>query len=422
MDIKGKQILWPGQIVRGLLVGLLTGFVIYIFALIIAKSTEMNSKFPFLVLLIPLGAVLTFYLYKLFGPTYRNSTVEAIDDINNSYRAGKNLASSQVPDDICPQMGVVAIIATAITHITGASGGKEGSGVQVGLACASIVEKGESLLYKLLKKEHDHHSDIYLMCGAGAAFAALFSSPIAGILFATQLASPKTTRLDAWLPVTVSSFTAVLLSKSMGIHILHIPAITPLPFNLPNALFIAFFALLVGLYSRVFCYLLHQLKHLFQNKIKRDYLQVLVPSMLLLAASLLTFILFGSFRYNGLGGNLLEELITGRANHVDDLCKMLMVALTFASGFAGGEVVPLLIVGAGFGMSIAKFTGVEVTALASLGALGMLSGGTNLSLVCFALGLELFGYTEPTLLFLTVSLSFIASGRSGIYSHQIKPY
>ncbi len=403
MEIKGKHFLWPGQILRGSLIGLLTGFVIYLFSLLITKSTEMNNEYPLLVLLIPLGAVLTFYLYKLFGPTYRNSTIEAIDDINNSYRAEKNLASSQVPDDICPQMGAVAIIATAITHITGASGGKEGSGVQVGLACASIVEKGESLLFKVLKKEHDHHSDIYLMCGAGAAFSALFSSPIAGILFEAQLASPKPTRLDAWLPVTFSSFIAVLVSKALGIHILHIPAISPLAFNISNTLFIAVFAILVGWYSRLFCYLLHQLKHLFHSRIKKDYMQVLLPSLLLLAASLITFFTFGSFRYNGLGGKLLEEIITGKANHLDDLLKMLMVALTFASGFAGGEVVPLLIVGAGFGMSVADLTGVDVTALASLGALGMLSGGTNLPLVCFALGLELFGYYEPTLLFLTVS-------------------
>ena len=52
----------------------------------------------------------------------------------------------------------------------------------------------------------------------------------------------------------------------------------------------------------------------------------------------------------------------------------------------------------------------------------MLSGGTNLPIVCFALGLELFGYREPCLLFIMVTLSFVASGHSGIYSHQRLPY
>ena len=102
--------------------------------------------------------------------------------------------------------------------------------------------------------------------------------------------------------------------------------------------------------------------------------------------------------------------------------KLLMVTFTFAAGFAGGEVVPLLIVGAGFGMSFASIFSLPVSSFAALGALSMLSGGTNLPLACFALGLELFGYSEPTLLFLATSLSFLASGTSGIYNHQTKPY
>ena len=102
--------------------------------------------------------------------------------------------------------------------------------------------------------------------------------------------------------------------------------------------------------------------------------------------------------------------------------KLLMVAFTFAAGFAGGEVVPLLIVGAGFGMSFASLFSLPVSAFAVLGAISMLSGGTNLPLACFALGLELFGYSEPTLLFLAAALSFLASGTSGIYNHQKKPY
>ena len=48
----------------------------------------------------------------------------------------------------------------------------------------------------------------------------------------------------------------------------------------------------------------------------------------------------------------------------------------------------------------------------------MLSGGTNLPLVCFALGLELFSYEEPTLLFAAVSIAYLCSGETGIYQHQ----
>ena len=76
----------------------------------------------------------------------------------------------------------------------------------------------------------------------------------------------------------------------------------------------------------------------------------------------------------------------------------------------------------GFGMSMSYLFDMPLSPFAVLGSVGMLSGGTNLPLVCFALGMELYGYKEPTMLFLMVTVSFLASGRSGIYAHQKLPY
>lgn len=416
MENNTNKIFWPFQLFRGFLTGALVGLLMTIFALSINIVGKINSNYPFLVILIPLGAVATTFLYNKAGNKYRNSTTEAIDDINNRSR---NLAKSQIKHAVCPQMGVIAYIATLITHVTGASGGKEGSGVQIGLAGASAVEMLEK---KLFKANTENNSEYYLMCGASAAFGALFSSPIAGVMFGTQFASPKTTRLDAWLPCTISSFTAVIISKLLNIHILHIPEFIPLQAIINNYVIVAIFAVITGFYSRIFCLITHSIKHFFQERFKNEYIQVLIPSTILLGISLLTYTITKSFRYNGLGGGLLADIIEGKAHHIADIMKLLMVAFTFASGFAGGEVVPLLIVGAGFGMSFATIFSLPVSAFAVLGAISMLSGGTNLPLACFALGLELFGYSEPTLLFLASALSFLASGTSGIYNHQKKPY
>lgn len=423
MEIRGKAVWWPGQIIRGSLIGALTGAVISFFSTMIHICTEINMEHPMLILLIPLGAVLTYYIYKFFGPTYRNGTVTAIDEVNNFHGHGpKNLAHSQIPDEISPKMGIVALICTALTHITGASGGKEGTGVQLGIACSSLIERLEIGYYNHRSLSYYDHTDYYIMCGASAAFGALFSAPISGVLFGTQLASPKTTRLDAYLPCAVSSFTAVLVSKAIGVHVLDIPPFEPLAFTAGNTLFVFIFAVLTGVYSRIFCYVLHALKNFFQTRFKTEVLKVLMPSLCLLLASLITYYFFGTFRYNGLGGNLLHNLVLGDASDLDDVLKLIMVALTYASGFAGGEVVPLLIVGAGFGLTVSHITGVATSALVALGSVSMLAGGTNLPLVCFTLGIELFGYNEPALLFLCVIIAFVASGRSGIYAHQEKAY
>ena len=95
-----------------------------------------------------------------------------------------------------------------------------------------------------------------------------------------------------------------------------------------------------------------------------------------------------------------------------------MVFLSIAAGFVGGEVVPLLVTGGTFGYTFASLFGLQTGAFAVLGAIGMLTGGTNLPLVCFALALELFSYDEPLLLFMMVAISYLSSGNSGIYQHQ----
>ena len=260
------------------------------------------------------------------------------------------------------------------------------------------------------------------MCGASAAFGALFSAPISGVLFGTQFASPRTTRLDAWLPCTVSSFTAVLISKALGIHILSIPEVTVLSFNTSNTLYVALFAVLIGLAARFFCFFIHETKDVFSAHIKNEYMKTVAPATVLLALTGIVYLFRGDFRYNGLGGDLLADIINGNFYSYDSLIKLVFVTLTFTASFSGGEVVPLLIIGSGLGALFASLTGLEISGMAAIGAVAMLSGGTNLPLVCFALGLELFGYTEPILLFLATGIAFVASGKHGIYSTQINPY
>lgn len=413
---------WIGQVLRGLFTGLLAGLAVSLYSRVISLASTLNSSLLWPIVLIPAGAVATQYMYKRLGQRYKNSTLSAIDDINTHRNAHKNWAESQIPQEISPRLGLIAFLGAFITHFTGASGGKEGAGVQLGLACSSVIERCETYANHLLHRQHDNRSDYYLMCGAAAAFSSLFNAPIAGLLFGTMLASPRATRLDAWLCTLCASFTGALVSQATGTHVLEIPAFIPLDVTGANLAKVVIFALLTGLYSRLFCWALRSIRGLFRKRIKNEYVLVGLPATILLALSLVTYSIFGSFRYNGLGGDLLYDIIQGNATNLDDLIKLLMVALTYASGFVGGEVVPLMIVGAGFGMSMSFLMNAPLSAFAVLGSCGMLSGGTNLPLVCFALGLELYGYSEPGLLFLMCALSFVSSGRNGIYPHQNLPY
>jgi len=413
------KIEFPMQLVRGFFTGAVSALTITLFAFVVAESTAINKEHRILLLSIPLAAFLTSFIYRKLGTIFRQGTNEAINEINMRDSGVETMAKREARA-VTPEMGVVAGVTCALTHLSGASGGKEGAGVQIGLASASFVSWIEDRFHDIDDNVEAHGT--YLMCGAAAAFGALFSAPISGVLFGTQFASPRTTRLDAWLPCTVSSFTAVLISKALGIHILSIPAVTALEFNTANTLYIALLAVLIGLAARFFCFFIHQTKNLFTSHIENEYLKTVAPATVLLALTLIVYLVRGDFRYNGLGGDLLADIINGNFFTYDAIMKLVFVTLTFTASFSGGEVVPLLIIGSGLGALFSSITGLETSGMAAIGAVAMLAGGTNLPLVCFALGLELFGYTEPILLFLATGIAFVASGRHGIYSTQINPY
>lgn len=416
--------LWPANLVRGILVGIVSACTITLFANTIALLTALRKAHFALLFLIPLSAVLTEFLYKKFGNDYRMGTVKAIDEINAATALDekkKNLATSQVSAIINPMLAIISFVAACLTHISGAAGGKEGAGVQIGLSSSTFVERIENRMFHQKTEIMSERTTYYLMCGAASAFGSLFAAPIAGVFFGTQFASPRSSRLDAYLPCIASSYSAVFISQALGIHTLSIPPVTALPFTLANTLIVVFFALAIGLASRFFCFGFKQMRAFFQHLSGNGYLRVLIPSLVLLSLALLSLVLFPSQDFNGLGGDLLSNAVSLSAPFWGWLFRFLLMALTYSALFCGGEVVPLMLFGALIGNAFSTIAGLPVSAFAALGAVTMLSGGTNLPLVCFALGFELFGYRELTLLFMACALSFVSSGTSGIYAHQIDP-
>lgn len=397
------------NILRGLVTGLFVGLVVTFFANSVAFATRTAKNLPYLVLLLPVGALVTEFLFSRFGEDYKKVTTIAIDRIHDTE---DNLAKAQ-NKRISPMMGIICYVNSMISHFLGAAVGKEGVGVQMGLSLSMVFEGLEE---RFTRKDN---SSYYLMCGASAAFSTLFSSPIAGTLFGANFASPRLSRLDAYLPCLVSSYTARLVSTAVGIHIISIPAYDELPFTLNNILIMAVLSFILGMLTRITVFLIDFFKEDMGLKISRNpYLRHLVPAVGLSLLSILVYFLLGTFDYNGLSSELIGESIMGERGFRDFILKAVFILLSMSAGFQGGEVVPLLVLGALFGSSVSILLGLPVAPVAALCSIAMLSGGTNLPLVCFALGMELFGYGEPAMLFLCCTIAFISSGRRAIYSHQ----
>lgn len=412
--------------VRALVLGLCIGPVISLLTFLVAKAGEIRAEHPWLLLCIPLGALLTALLYQKLGPYLKEGSSQVIDlinqgilDIAHPTSIGYELDRDAHKQRISTKMAPLLLFNTFITHLVGASGGKEGVGVQIGASIASYVSRLEH--HVLGRPQTIQQKGIWLISGAGAAFGALFNAPIAGTLFGMQFSNPRVNRTDALLPCLIASFTACLASQALHIHtLLPIRAETFL-LDLPTILILTALSILLGFASRLFCHLIHLTKHLFSRITTNPYKKALIASLLLLFASLAIYGITGTFDYNGLSLKLIIEAENGTTGKLAPLFKLILTALTIGSGFIGGEVIPILVIGATTGSLFSSLLPIPVSALSMFGAIGMLSGSTKLPLACFMLGLELYGFGNPTALFLVCSIAYLFSGRLSIYERQIVP-
>ena len=98
--------------------------------------------------------------------------------------------------------------------------------------------------------------------------------------------------------------------------------------------------------------------------------------------------------------------------------KLLFVTVTLASGFKGGEVTPLFMIGATLGNTMGTALGQDVNLFAALGLISVFAGATNTPLACTIMGIELFGGSKPLYFALSCFVAYLVSGITGIYEAQ----
>ena len=71
--------------------------------------------------------------------------------------------------------------------------------------------------------------------------------------------------------------------------------------------------------------------------------------------------------------------------------KLGFTLMTVGSGFKGGEVTPLLFIGAALGHSLGGVLGIPPGGLAALGMVAVLGAAARTPAACLLMGVELFG-------------------------------
>lgn len=377
--------------VLAIIVGGVVGLVASLFCMAIGWATTTRTDNLWLVLLLPLAGLLIVWIAR------RSHDQSNIDTVMGALNSGK-----KIPWVLAP----VIMVSTFISHLFGASVGREGAALQLG------GSMGESLSRILRLSARD--KKILIESGMAAAFSALFGTPIAAAIFPIAFTRVGNFHFAALLPCLVSSVVANRISLLMGNHAEAFAVADLTDFSALTVLQILPLAILAGLVSVLFCKLLYQSGKMMQKWFKNPYVRIFMGGLVIVAMSVIAW----TPNYLGGGVDVIESAFAGEVSPVAWLLKIAFTCVAVAAGFKGGEIVPSFFIGATFGAVLAPMIGLPVDICAACGLIAVFCGVTNSPITSIVMAVELFGTSGLVLYAVTVAVSYVVSGYYGIYKQQ----
>ena len=326
------------------------------------------------------------------------------------------------------------MLTSALTVGFGGSVGLEAPIVVTGSAIGSNVGRLMHLNYK--------KRTMLIGCGAAGAVAAIFNSPIAGVIFAAEVILSEVT-IAAFIPLLIASVSGQLVSLVLlGENVLFSFRLEE-PFRASDAPYF----LLLGAVCGIVAFYFNRIMYAVEGRISR--LHAHIPRALLggIGLGLIIFV-FPPIYGEGydtivamLSGQdeilLSRSLFFGELNSVNFilifmlgvlLIKPVASALTIGAGGSGGVFAPSLFMGAVSGFLLARFINfvqvaghISVANFTLVGMCGVMSGILHAPLTAIFLIAEITGgYTLFVPLMLVSAISYSVSSYFQRYSFYTK--
>ena len=383
-------------IVLGAIVGVLAGLSSAFFLWTLDKVTEYRIEHPSLLLLLPFAGLAVGLAYHHWGGTSSEGNNLILDEIHEP--------RAWIPK----RMAVLVYLGTEITQLFGGSAGREGTALQMSGSLTDAASRALRL--------EDEDRRIMLIAALAGGFGAVFGVPIAGCVFGLEVQSVGRLRYDALVPALTASLVGDFVVRGLGVKHTVTPALSGIDLTPVLVGKVALAGLAFGLTALVFTELTHGIKRVFAATVIWPPLRPFIGGVAIVG---LTY-LVGNRDYNGLSLELIGKSLAGGAGVVAFAfaLKLLFTAVTLGSGFQGGEVTTLFVIGATLGVTLGRLLGVPPEIMASVGFVAVFAGAANVPLACTVMGAELFGSEGFVLFAVGCVVAYVFSSHRGIYTSQ----
>lgn len=407
-------------VVLGALVGLLTVAL----SVAVDGGASLFAERPQLVWLLPVAGLCSYGAYRAIGLDFSWSTTRVMKAV----RDGR-----PVPPLLAP-----AIIAgTALTVLCGGSVGKEAAALQMGAAASGLLSRSAPERFRAMLAPS----------AMGAALGAMLDAPLAGVVFSFEALRRRPDSFASLAVPTVTSLVSWGVVRAMGVRFLPDSLSVPDPWGALFSgnslavgqtagallLFVAV-GVVAGLAALAFCRAL--------EKLRGGLARLGAPVFALAVGGVATALVVGYadlFHYEemrsycGTGLSQIEAALAGEVlPWWAFVVKAALTLLTFAGGFRGGEIMPVLAIGACLGAAVfsaaslllpASILG-AVGASRSLGALvGMVAffaACTNCPLTALVFAGELFGFASLPATIVAMVPAYLVARRVSLYPTSLE--
>ena len=384
------------DLVLGVVVGVIGGVVAYAFlrTLSWANTTRLNNGN--LMYFLPLAGLVIGLVYHHFGERVANGSNLVFEEIHEP--------GAGVPRRMAPMV----FAATAISHLFGASTGREGAGIQITASIADGLARPFSPSQETRK--------LLLITAISAAFGGLFGVPIGGAVFALEVQKNGRIRYEAMLPALIAGIIGYEIIESLNIKHLVTGTLMSTDLSMSLSWKLLLLSAVCSASAVIFIQFTHVVHRAAHSLIKWQPLRPAVGGCIVLLLVLVS----GTRDYLGVSTHLAEGAFAGAVGLAVGAFawKLVFTSVSLGTGFIGGEMVPLFIIGALAGAQTGRLLNASIPLFAAIGMMATFAAASNTPIACIVIGVELFGAGAMIPLALVCVFAYALSGQRGIYHSQ----